>query len=446
GSVKDSSLSPFPEIVVSIHGHPEYGTVQTDSVGVFSIPVEGGGTLTLEYKKDGFITSHRQVYVPWKDIAVADTITMILEDNASTTIVFDETSSDIITHKSTTVIDAEFGDRSVTMLISKNNKAYSIDENGDSTALTEITTRATEFETPESMPAELPPNSAFTYCAELSVDGVNKVRFDNPVPVFVNNFLGFDVGELVPVGYYDRERAVWVPSENGVVVKLLDTDSDGVVDALDNTGDDMPDDLVAGLDDPLIYVAGSTYWRFETDHFSPWDCNWPFGPPIGAIKPNPKGEPNADKKQKEKDPCFDDLDYTSSYVERKSRIFHEDIPISGTNFTLHYASSRVSGYKTVLNIPVSGDTVPESLNEIKVSMQIAGQLYEHTLDPLPDQKIEQLWDGLDYLGNRVKGDVKVVVNIGFVYDAVYYSGGDFDQSFAQVGSDVTSIKARQEIT
>ncbi|MCP4254222.1 MAG: hypothetical protein GY775_12595, partial [Candidatus Scalindua sp.] len=47
---------------------------------------------------------------------------------------------------------------------------------------------------------------------------------------------------------------------------------------------------------------------------------------------------------------------------------------------------------------------------------------------------------------RVKGDVKVVVNIGFVYDAVYYSGGDFDQSFAQVGSDVTSIKARQEIT
>ena len=72
---------------------------------------------------------------------------------------------------------------------------------GIETPLTTITTRATEFETPESMPAKLPPNSAYTYCSELSVDGANKVRFDKPVIVYVDNFLGFDVGGAVPVGY-----------------------------------------------------------------------------------------------------------------------------------------------------------------------------------------------------------------------------------------------------
>ena len=77
----------------------------------------------------------------------------------------------------------------------------------------QITVRATEFTTPESMPAKLPPTSAFTYCAELSVDGAKNVRFEKPVVVWVDNFLGFQVGEVVPVGFYDRDRAVWAPCQ-----------------------------------------------------------------------------------------------------------------------------------------------------------------------------------------------------------------------------------------
>ncbi len=71
GSVKDSSLNPVPGLVVSIHEFPEYGTVQTNSEGVFSIPVEGGGTLTVVYEKTGFITGHLYVYAPWNDIDAA---------------------------------------------------------------------------------------------------------------------------------------------------------------------------------------------------------------------------------------------------------------------------------------------------------------------------------------------------------------------------------------
>ncbi|MCP4000514.1 MAG: hypothetical protein GY727_06365, partial [Gammaproteobacteria bacterium] len=64
----------------------------------------------------------------------------------------------------------------------------------------------------------------------------------------------------------------------------------------------------------------------------------------------------------------------------------------------------------------------------------------------PDQKVEFVWDGLDHLGNSVAGSIKADVNIGFVYDAVYYSAGDFAQAFAQAGTNVTGIRSRQEIT
>lgn len=73
-----------------------------------------------------------------------------------------------------------------------------------------------------------------------------RVKHKVPVPNFVlwvDNFLGFEVGMAVPVGFYDRYRGVWVPEKNGRVVKLLDTDTDGTVDALDANGDEMPDDL-----------------------------------------------------------------------------------------------------------------------------------------------------------------------------------------------------------
>lgn len=345
GLVRSIDDSPIPDVSVTLHGHPEYGTVLTDAQGRFTLPIEGGTTLTVVYQKDGFITAHRKVYVPWNDIAIAETIRMIAEDSVATTITFDGNPDTVVTHQSTEVSD-EFGSRSATMVFTGDNHAYLVDENGnDIHELTTITTRATEFTTPESMPAILPPTSAYTYCAELSVDGAQRVRFEKPVTIWVDNFLGFDVGEVVPVGYYDRDRGVWVPSDNGVVVKLLDTDSDGIVDALDANGNNQPDDLnsngsfsdeVKGLDDSAKYPPDSTFWRVAVTHFTPWDCNWPFGPPADAIPP-PGDIPTADQQQPEIKICPTD---TNSFVEDRSRIFHEDIPIPGTDMALHYASSR----------------------------------------------------------------------------------------------------------
>ena len=465
GKVRGLAESSVADVSITIHGHPEYGTVATDTEGRFTIPVEGGGSLTVIYQKDGFISAQRKVYVSWNDIAIAETIQMIAEDTASTTITFNSDPNMVATHKSTTVND-EFGSRAATMVFTGDNRAFLVDENGnDVQELTTITTRATEYSTPESMPAKLPPTSAYTYCVELSVDGAQRVRFDKPVTIWVDNFLGFDVGIAAPVGFYDRDRGVWVPEKNGRVVKLLDTDTDNVVDALDADGDNLPDDLnangsfideVKGLENAQKYQPDASYWRAEIDHFSPHDINWArrtianYTPLIAQgseewILPNPEGEsaiegakPEEPVKLPEKDKCL------SSYVENRSRIFHEDIPIPGTDITLHYASNRVDGYHYGITVPASGETVPDGLKSIIAKIHVAGRILEQTLDPLPNQKAEFTWDGLDHLGRRVNSAATAKVDVGFLYDAVYTVPPELERAFAIVGQDLTSVLTRQK--
>jgi RHS repeat-associated protein len=453
GLVQDLAAAPIADVAVMIHDHPEYGSALTDADGRFSIPAEGGATITVVCQKAGLISAHRKIYVPWNDIAIIETIQMIAEDPAATTVTFDGNPNTVVAHQSTEVTDA-FGSRSCTMVFAGDNQAYLTDEQGnDIQELATITTRATEFTTPESMPAKLPPNSAYTYCAELSVDGAQRVRFDKPVITWVDNFLGFDVGSAVPVGCYDRDRGVWVAYENGVVVQLMDTDSNGIVDALDADGNGRPNDLnnngsfsdeVTGLGDSERYAPGSTFWRVAVPHFSPWDCNWPYGPPQDSISPNPESEPDADQQKDEEKECK--TGNIASFVEERSRIFHEDIPIPGTDITLHYASNRVQGYKTVIDVPASGNTVPASLKRIIVNVNLAGRTLKQILEPLPNQKAAFVWNGLDHLGRPVIGSAAAHVKVGFVYDVVYLSPGNVARAFAQAGGDATGIPARQEVT
>ncbi|MCD4744587.1 MAG: cadherin-like domain-containing protein, partial [Desulfobacteraceae bacterium] len=581
GFVEDISGNPVQNVKVEIIDHPEYGSALSDNTGRFSIPAEGGTLIKISYKKDDYLTLHRRKAVPVKDIVTIDTVTILQRDSAETLVTFDGNPNTVITHKSTEFTD-ESGPRSCTMVFTGDTKAYELDKYGNRVKeLTSITTRATEYITPKAMPSILPSNVAFTYCAELEADGIARIEFDRPVINYVDNFLGFDVGEIVPVGYYDRDLAEWVGSDNGVVVRLLDTNSDGIVDALDATGDDSPDDLnndgsttdeVIGMDSS--YQPGKTYWRFKTKHFTPWDCNWPSGPPLGAIVPNPPTKPNTGDDK----PCFitgtlvhtdkglkpiedvkkGDLVWSkdektskmllqkvtktiitpdheiyelkisdvnektitigttvdhpfwvkgkgwipaidlkpgdktttiknrletiidskkglskktvynlevenfhtyfvgkSGYlvhntcagkIDHRARVLNESVPIQGTGMTLHYSSDRVKAYKTIIDVPVSGDSIPSSLKRIIVKCEIAGVIMERILDPLPDQKEIFLWDGLDYNGKVVTTTVSANISIGFVYDFVYYSPGDNDKAWAQMGVTPTFTRGRQNIT
>jgi RHS repeat-associated protein len=449
---------PISGVSIKIHGHPEYGTAFTDLEGRFSLPAEGGGTLIVAYEKGGLMQVHKKLYVPWNDIAVVETIQMIAEDSRATTITFDGDPQKVMTHESTLVSDGS-GSRSCTLVFKGDNHGYLLDEAGEmALPLTTLRVRATEYTTEPFMPAPLPPQSAYTYCVELQVDGAERVRFEKPVVMWVDNFLGFEVGTIVPVGYYNRDRGVWEPEENGKVVKLLDLDSDGRVDGLDATGDDLPDDLnqngdmadeVVGLHDPARYPPGGTFWRVERSHFSPLDLNWayrvisqytPLTPsaPDDAISPNPEGNPDADQQLSEdcnvEGKCF---------VESKSRIFHEDVSIPGTDLTLHYASNRVPGYLHGIAIPASAATVPEGLQRIIVRMNLAGRTFEEILPPLPDQSAYFVWDGKDYRGTSVLASETANILIGFVYKAVYAMPPPLERAFAALGWDLTRVLLRK---
>ncbi len=453
GLVTGIDGTPVNDVDIMVFNHPEYGTASTDEEGRFAIPVEGGEDLTLSYEKQGMITVHRKAYVPWNDFAALETVQMISEDTVSTQIVFDGDASSVFIHRSTPITD-ELGTRSVTLITTGDNQAFVTDKDGnDVVELKTINVRASEYQTPESMPAVLPPTSAFTYCAELSVDGAQRVRFENPVTALVDNFLGFDVGTLIPVGSYNRDCGCWIPENNAWVVRLLDTDADGIVDAMDVDGDDQPDDLnrdgsvndeATGLDDPDEYQPGKTMWRFLAKHFSPWDTNSPANFPQGAIDPNSNRLPYVDKQKLEEDDCKNDI---NSYVEERSRIFHESIPIPGTGVNLHYSTVSLSVNKTEINIPVSGDTVPETLEGISLVIDIAGKEYSYSFDPLPNINHQFLWDGLDVFGNTVTTPVQAKIKIHFLYRGYLGTSSkdfyaEFVKLFAKYPEIYTPVDAR----
>ncbi len=451
GVVHDDKGNPLKSVAVNILDNPQYGTAYSSLDGRFSIPIEGGGSLVVVFNKQDYIEVHRRILVPWNDVAEVTPIKMTTTDPVYTIAAFDGDPETVIRHRSSDVSD-KWGTRACTLVMNGDNRAFSVDKDGnDVQELGAITVRATEYTTPESMPAELPPNSAYTYCAEFSVDGARNVRFEKPVFAWVNNFLGFEVGEIVPSGSYDRDKGVWVPIDNGRVVRLLDTDNDGISDALDADGDGLADDMNAdgsfadeltGLEDTTQYAPGKTFWRMPLNHFSPKDFNMPFGTPRDAERPNPTGIVTADRQLPGADDCKRS---NGSFVEERSRVMHEDIPIAGTDLKLYYTSNRVEGFQTRITVPASGPSIPQSLKRIDIRLSIAGNTQKKAFEPIPNLVAKFYWDGTDYLGQQLSTPIAAHVNVGYVYDSIFYRAGAFDRAFAQPGLEATEIPARQEI-
>ena len=464
GVVQDILGNPLQGVLVQLHNHPEYGTVLTDAQGRYSMPADGGGLFIVDFSKPGFLMSQRPVQSRWNQIHAVDTVTMISADDTATNITLNGNPSSYFLHHSTPVTDAD-GTRRATLVFQGDTTGTVTHSDGTVTSLQNtITVRATEFARPDAMPRLLPPSSAFTYAVDLTLDGVDPlstVRFSQPVAMYVDNFLGFPAGEKVPLGYYDRNRTVWVPSNNGVVVRLLDTDNDGLVDSLDSTGDGVPDDIdrdgsvvdeVAGIAGNSSFAAGATYWRVTVDHFTPWDLNWPYDlPPDAELPPatpptaieERRGEP--ENKIDSRHGKNEQKECTGSSVTCESGIFEDDFPVPGTQLALHYQSSRTEGYKYRIAIPVTGGSIPSSLSGIKVDVWILGRRFHYDVPVLANQEVEVLWDGMDYLGNRITGDADALVRITFEYPLVYRSaGGVRARAFGEYGN-VNALSSRASI-
>lgn len=452
GYVYDGSGYPIVDAVVSVVGAPEYGSVETDIEGRYTISAHAG-PVTVSVSKANFIQSQRSLNAAGNQWNLADNIVLLPFSNKKTKIDFSLGHAQ--THVSEMFTD-ERGSRAATLVFEGISQATVVDALGNSRYLSELLVSATEFTTPASMPASLPPESAFTYCAEFSAAGVNadeSIQFDNDVVIYVDNFLDFEVGEVVPVGYYDRIIGRWVASDNGVVVSLLDINNDGLVDALDYNQDGVADDIdgdgrvddeTAGIEN---YVPGTTYWRTRTRHFTPYDLNW---------SANSNGQTPTSIEFDGDDADLEDTECSvvSSYIKPKSLEFHEDIPILGTGLTLHYSSRRTEGFRHLINVQVSDAEVPADALEMVARLEVAGHLFEQTFMPLPHQVANFVWDGYDIAGTRLQGSVKAKLSVGYRYPGEYYQFASavtqplasIASAWARLGSIPTGIESREPVT
>jgi RHS repeat-associated protein len=448
GLVVDLSGEPVPDVTIAIMDHPEVGTTTTAADGTYVLAINGGGYTTVCAKRDGYPRVDRTVRTPWNDIVVVPTIELSPVDPEATFIPPGGAAGTFITHQNTGMIAP------VTLVIPADIVATGITETGAEDTLDGFTVRTTEYETEASMPSSLPPSSDFTYCVELSIDGYPNARFDQHVVVWLPDFLGFLVGDLVPVGYYDRAAGAWMPTPDGIVVEVLDTDGDTLIDALDATGDGVPDDLngdgtftdeVHGITDAKGFVPGAIFWRFETEHFSPHDPNYPSGPPPDADPP-PDSPDRPDPNEDEDPDCPTS---GSSRVSLRERTLMQDIPVSGA-LQLHYNSTWAPGYATSVSFLAAGKSVPASLERIDIRYGIAGVVNETTLPPVPDQRVSMLWNGRDYKGDPTLGRFMAWAEISYVYPAFYYAsraaGQAAGSTFAGPATEVTGVNTRGPIT
>ncbi len=438
GRVLDRNNDPLTGVEISISDHNIFGKTLSGTGGYFDMAVNGGNLMTVNYKKEGYIPAQRQIQVPWQDFAMLPDVVLIPYDT-NKTVVSLTPESPMQVARGSEVTDND-GSRKATLIMPAGVTAR-LD---DGTPLDSMTVRATEYSVgangPKAMPAVLPPNVAYTYCVEYSADEAIAARsknvfFDKPIYHYVENFIGFPVGGIVPMGYYDYDKAAWIPSENGVVIKILSIN--GGMAELDIDGSGNPANAVSLASKDIsdeerrklaeIYTAGQELWRVPITHFTPWDCNWPFGPPLDARGPRVP----IPKINTVNDPCRG----RGSIIEYQNQALGEEAMIYGTNFTLNYNSSRAEGYKQLrsIEIPISESEVPASLKQIYLEVRVAGRLFKKTFEPISNQSFTYTWDGKNPYGQTVQGSTPIHVSIGYEYNASYYAPEINENAFGNFG-------------
>jgi len=429
GQVTDIAAQPVAGVVVRILGHAELGATETRADGFFDLAVNGGGVLTVVYNKAGAFEVQRTLHVAWQEFVVAPTVVLTPEDTLVTTV---DTSGGAAVQvaRGSPRTDAD-GSRQTMVIFPAGTTAELVFADGSVLAQSELNVRATEYTVGATgvaaMPADLPPGVGYTFATELSTDeagslGASSVQFNQPVGVYVENFLGFPVGTAVPVGWYDRTRGAWVGSPDGVILQIVavtagiaevDTDGDALADdqsRLDALGI-TPDELtVLGS----TYTAGQSLWRVQLDHFSLFDFNWFLRgfryPPFWSDESEPDSGPMQ---------C-------GSVIDVMKRTLGESVAIQGTPFRVHYQSNRTRGHQVEVSVRVTGDSV-DNLESVLVSFSVAGRVFVESVPLVPDHQVTFTWDGMDAYGRRVVGAAAaklIVIYFGFTEYAGYpFAGG-----------------------
>lgn len=455
GSVRDLTGLPLSGARVSVVGHPELGATGSRQDGRFDLVANGGGQITIAVELAGHLAVQRSVRTSWNEWTELTPIVLTPIDPNPGRIVLTSTTGRR-TVQSAEVTDPDVGGstrRSTLFVRPETQVSLTIPGKPDLSA-TALNLRVTEYTRREAigiaaMPGNLPRQTAYTFAAEVSADeatavGATEIHFAPKAVFYTENWRNFAVGTTVPVGGYDTERGVWVPDENGIVIRVLPRQGDSPA-GIDLDGNNLAEPLSAlvpyRIDDAErlalaeLYPQGKDLWRVERAHFSPLDLNYPPLFPEDAIPPN-GGPPSGEAP-------IDSATQCGSIIGVEGQTLGEVVPIIGTPFDLHYQSDRQPAYlaQNTIDVPLTGDTVPNSLNDrnlgrIFVEAIIAGRqiTQEHFPPFTPHQRSSIAWDGKDAFGRHVSGAQVARVRVGYIYPASYKLGPlSVARSFGRAG-------------
>ncbi|MFH1808641.1 MAG: RHS repeat-associated core domain-containing protein [Pseudomonadota bacterium] len=438
--------SPLMGARVSVHGAPELGYTFSRDDGRYDLVVNGGDRVVLAFEASGVLSAQQHVRVGWQDsVAVPDQI-LVPVDTIATAV--DTGAVQWQTIRGSTVVDDD-GSRTAQALVPPGTTATMTLADGSTQTLTHLTVRVTEYSVgadgEQAMPATLPPTSGYTYCVEYSADealavGASRVDFDQPLIHYNENFIGFDTGTEVPTGYYDRQRAVWVPSPDGRVIEIL-SEAAGSVE-LDVDGSGLAADATAlaalGVTTEelqqlaVLYQPGDTLWRVEIPHFTPWDHNWPYVPPPEANRPRRRNQRDREQKRRE-----DRCDRGGCVIDEVSGNLSERVAIPGTPFSLNYSSQYINDMRPEVSFQIFDDdeTISPALKKTYYYLTgaaISGDSGRY-LVATPGLRQRYVWDGNDPFGRPVAGTALAKANISYYYEPVYAPTMQrFNASFASV--------------
>ncbi|HHJ16702.1 MAG TPA: PKD domain-containing protein, partial [Gammaproteobacteria bacterium] len=436
GKVMDRDGQPLPGVTVTILDHPELGQTLTRADGLFDLVVNGGGHLTVNYRKPGYLVAQRRIKAPWNDYAWLPDVALVELATESSTL--DLASNEPVQVLQGPLVSDDRGERRTTLLVSRGTHAQMIMADGSTREFTSdtLTVRATEFTVgkngPDAMPGELPPGVGYTYAVELSIDeaetaGATSVKFDKPLYQYVENFIGFPVGDEAPLYYYNRQSGNWEQEEAGIVIKILDIVS-GMAN-IDTDGDNQPEDNDTlnslGFTDEerttlaSLYPTDTSLWRMRITHFSPYDTNW-FNLALDEVD-----DAINNIEITEDEPETNSCNSRGSIIDCQNQTLGERIPITGTPFSLNYRSFRMPGYQVGQGILIRPlDNMPLFIKGIQIRISTAGQRTEVYFDSsqiisTPELSYRYIWDGLDAYGRPVTGEVPTIIQFIYEYSATY---------------------------
>jgi YD repeat-containing protein len=436
GQVVTRDRQPLAGVLLTILQHPEVGQTKSRADGGFDLAVNGGGSVTVQYQKAGYLPVQRTLTVPWNDYALVAEVVMTPLDSQVTHL--DLTAPTALQVARGSVVTDDDGTRQATLLFPPGTQATMTLPDGSTPPLTTLDIRATEYTVgatgPQAMPAELPPATGYTYAVEYSVDqalaaGATRVDFNQPIFAYVDNFLNFPAGTIVPAGWYDATNAAWNASDNGRVIQIRDVTLGQAVLDVTGSGQAASETDLAQLGLTAVelqqlaqlYPVGKSVWRVPLTHFSPWDFNFSLAAPPGATAPPVAGSSAL--------PTPDDPDQQcGSVINCQSQVLGETLPVTGTPVTLTYRSERVPGQKVArtLTIPLPGGSSLPAYLGLRLEIQVAGRQVQLFWPPgTVPVNYQFTWDGRDAYGRVLQGQQPVQWRLGYQYLGQYVKGAGF---------------------